>query len=175
MSDLLSGLSLFFYIFNLWGRPKCHFLCPNFAKVKVLKFIIIFFLLFFSELLPIFLIVFLLKTFLKSHTPVINTHYRDDLISILVSLNIDPAAHRFHAFRRTGVTLAFFVKSLYKTLWLVASERVLLYGFTFKMHIQGHLSFLLLSPPLSPLPYDWVLPGKLYNFILFYLIYFLYN
>ena len=39
--------------------------------------------------------------------PVIDTHIRDVLRSITVSLNLDPVAYGFHAFRRSGATLAF--------------------------------------------------------------------
>ena len=39
--------------------------------------------------------------------PVIDTNIRDALRSIVTSLHLDPAAYGFHAFRRSGATLAF--------------------------------------------------------------------
>ena len=41
------------------------------------------------------------------YQPVIDTHIRDALRSILISLNLDAVAYGFHAFRRSGATLAF--------------------------------------------------------------------
>ena len=39
--------------------------------------------------------------------PIIDTHIRDALRAIVRSLNLDPVEYGFHAFRRSGATLAF--------------------------------------------------------------------